>query len=295
MVAQCRGRREIRDRSGGADAGHPRRGQRSFLCHPRTAEIPQDRSHRGRSDPRGGTASRDGAARHRLHPRGRGTRAGDMGRISARRSRTIDTAWRYSRRGFSQQRDCRARRARGRDRRRFRRRAVAHPRQCARTISVRQRPPGARQADPGRGTRGLLGLSAARPPSHRGAVRDARSAGGRRQRASCQDGSAFPQCRAGTLADRPRAQGRPGARRPAHRRQCRRRSDLVVPPGVLAATRQLGLAALAGLSRQHRAVVRLGGDRLCRARSIGVRRRHADRRCALRIRTGEEDAAAITG
>ena len=89
-------------------------------------------------------------------------------------SRPADAARRYSGRGFSRQRHRGARRARGRRGRRLCRRALADPRQCARAISVRQRPPGARQADPRRGARGLFRLSAARPPSGGGAVRDAR-------------------------------------------------------------------------------------------------------------------------
>ena len=75
---------------------------------------------------------------------------------------------------FRAQRDRGARRTRGRRGRRLCRGALADPRQCARAISVRQRPPGARQADPRRGARGLFRLSAARPPSGGGAVRDAR-------------------------------------------------------------------------------------------------------------------------
>jgi len=45
------------------------------------------RPHRGRSDPRSGAAAGNGAARHRLYPRRRGTRAGDLGRSPARRRR----------------------------------------------------------------------------------------------------------------------------------------------------------------------------------------------------------------
>ena len=154
-------------------AGHPRRGQRSLLCDAGAAEIPQDRPHRGRSDPRGGAAAGDGAARHRLHARRRRARAGDLGRGAARRRRPADAARRYPGRGFPLQRHRGARRARRRRGRRLCRRAVADPRQRARAISVRQRPPGARQADPRRGARGLFRLSAARPPSGGGAVRDA--------------------------------------------------------------------------------------------------------------------------
>ena len=76
-----------RDHAGGAVARHPRRGQRSVLRDAGAAEIPQDRPHRGRSDPRSGAAAGDGAARHRLHAGRRGTRAGDLGRGAARRCR----------------------------------------------------------------------------------------------------------------------------------------------------------------------------------------------------------------
>ena len=80
---------------------------------------------------------------------------------------------RYPRRRFPHRRDRRPRRARGRRGRGLCRFTFADPRQCARAISLRQRPPGARQADPRRGARGLFRLSAARPPSRGGAVRDA--------------------------------------------------------------------------------------------------------------------------
>ncbi len=74
------GRRQIADHAGGARPRHARRGQRSVLRHAGAAEIPQDRPHRGRSDPRSGAAAGDGAARHRVHAGRRGTRAGDLGR-----------------------------------------------------------------------------------------------------------------------------------------------------------------------------------------------------------------------
>ena len=176
VVDERRGRREVGDHAGGAEPGHPGRGQRPVLRDPGAAEIPQDRPHRGRSDPRGGAAPGDGAARRGLHAGGRGTRAGDLGRGVARRERPVDAARRYSGRGVSLFRHRGAQRARRRGGGRFCRRALADPRQCARAISVRQRPPGARQADAGRGARGLFGLSAARPPSGGGAVRHARSA-----------------------------------------------------------------------------------------------------------------------
>ena len=65
--------------------------------------------------------------------------------------------------------------------------------QRAVAISLRQRPPGARPAAARRGARRLCGLSAARPPSGRGAVRHRRAARGRRQRASGQDRGALPR------------------------------------------------------------------------------------------------------
>src|SRR4051812_12049127 len=80
-----------------AVARHPRRGQRSLLRNAGAVEIPQDRPHRGRSDPRSGAAAGDGAARYRLHACRRGTRAGDLGRSPARRRRPADAAWRYPR------------------------------------------------------------------------------------------------------------------------------------------------------------------------------------------------------
>ena len=153
---------------------------------------------------------------------------------------------------FRSARHRRPRRARGRVGRGLCRRAVADPGQRARAISLRQRPAGARQADPGRGARGLCRLSAARPPSRGGAVRHARPARGRRQRASGQDRGALPQRRPGARADRARAEGGTGARRPAHRGQQRRRGDRVLPSRVRAAARQLGLAALAVLPGRHR-------------------------------------------
>ena len=101
LVAVGRRRREIEDHAGGAEPGHPRRGQRSLLCDAGAAEIPQDRPHRGRSDPRGGAPAGDGAARHRLHAGRRGTRAGDLGRGAARRRRPADAARRYPGRAIS--------------------------------------------------------------------------------------------------------------------------------------------------------------------------------------------------
>ena len=116
---------EIRDHAGGAEPGHPRRSQRPVLCDAGAAEIPQDRPHRGRGDPRGGAAARDGAARYRVHAGRRRARAGDLGRGAARRERPADAAWRYPGRGFSQLGHRGARRARRRGGRRLCRR---HPR-----------------------------------------------------------------------------------------------------------------------------------------------------------------------
>ena len=172
LVAVGRRRREIADHAGGAVARHPRRGQRSLLRDARPAEIPQDRPHRGRSDPRSGAAAGDGAARYRLHARRRRTRAGDLGRGAARRRGPADAARRYPGQRFPFERHRSARRARRRRGRGLCRSALADARQRARAISVRQRPPGARQADSRRGARGLFGLPAARPSSRRGAVRD---------------------------------------------------------------------------------------------------------------------------
>ena len=91
-----------RDHAGGARPGHPRRGQRSLLCDAGAAEIPQDRPHRSRSDPRSGAAAGDGAARYRLYARRRRARAGDLGRGAARRRRPADAARRHPGRGFPQ-------------------------------------------------------------------------------------------------------------------------------------------------------------------------------------------------
>ncbi len=111
VVAVGRRRREIRDHAGRARPGHPRRGQRSLLCDACPAEIPQDRPHRGRSDPRSGSAAGDGAARHRLHTGRRRARAGDLGRGAARRGGPPDAARRHPGRGFPFQRHRGARRS----------------------------------------------------------------------------------------------------------------------------------------------------------------------------------------
>ena len=92
------------DRAGGAERRHPRRCRRPVLCHACAAEVPEDRPHRGRGDPRGGAAPRHGAARHRFHAVRRGARAGHLERGAARRRRTADAARRHSRRRLSHQR-----------------------------------------------------------------------------------------------------------------------------------------------------------------------------------------------
>src|SRR5262249_11462692 len=77
-----------------------------------------------------------------------------------------------------------------------------------------------------RGARRLCRLSAARPPSDRRAVRHARSARGRRQRASGQGGGALPRWRPHARRAHPRAAGGAlprGATRRDHRRQRDRR------------------------------------------------------------------------
>ena len=102
---------------------------------------------------------------------------------------------RHSRRGLSRQCGRSSWRARGPGDRRLCRAADLHARQFACAISVRQRPAGARQAAGRRGARRLRGLSAARPLSGGCLVRHARSARGRRQRASGQGRSALSRCR----------------------------------------------------------------------------------------------------
>ena len=210
---------------------HPRRGQRPVLRDPGAAEISQDRPHRGRSDPRSGAPPRDGAARHRLHHGRRGTRAGDLGRGAARPGRTADAARRYSRRASF----------------------ASAPSKCAReregvVVEGFAAAPSLTRANAlgqylfvnGRPVRDKLIIGAVRAAYSdylprdrhpvRGAVRHARSAGGRCQRASGQDRGAVSQCRAGARADRARAEGRPRARRPPHRRQQRRRGAVSFRP-----------------------------------------------------------------
>ena len=130
-----------------------------------------------------------------------------------------DPARRRARRRLPRQRGRDRGRTRGRDGRGLCRIADAHARQCARPISLRQRPAGARQASPRRGARGLRRLSAARPPSAGRSVRDASGARGRRQCAPRQSRSALSQRRAGARPDRPRAQERARPRRAAARRR----------------------------------------------------------------------------
>ena len=86
LVAVGRRRREIGIMPAALAQGTRVEVQRSLLCDAGAAEIPQDRPHRGRGDPRSGAAARDGAARHRLHAGRRGTRARHLGRGAARRA-----------------------------------------------------------------------------------------------------------------------------------------------------------------------------------------------------------------
>ena len=137
-------------------------------------------------------------------------------------ARTSRAPLRHSRRRVPRQRGGGARRTRRACDRGLCGTAHAHSRQLARAISVRQRPAGARQAPDRRGARRLCRLSAARPPSDRGAVRHGRSARGRRQCASGKSRSAFPRSRPGAQPAHPRAAGGARARRPTrrdHRRQ----------------------------------------------------------------------------
>ena len=95
-----------------------------------------------------------------------------------------------------------------------------------------------------------------------GAVRHARRARSRRQRASGQDRSALPRRRSGARADRARAQGGAGARRPARRLDRRRRHHRGVPPGCGAAAR--GATTGGALRRGRRALrLRAARARLC--------------------------------
>ena len=156
------------------DRRHARRGARSVLRDAGAAEIPEDRPHRSRGDPRRGAPARDEPAGCRLHARGRGARAGHLGRGAAGRGRTACAARRCARRGFPRQ--CGRRCAAGARALRIEGYAAlpTYTRGNALgAISVRQRPSGARQAAARRGARRLCGLSAARPPSGGGAVRHA--------------------------------------------------------------------------------------------------------------------------
>ena len=57
----CRGRRRSPTvKPAALGQRHPRRGARPVLRHAGAAEVPQDRPHRGRGDPRGGAAAGDG-------------------------------------------------------------------------------------------------------------------------------------------------------------------------------------------------------------------------------------------
>ena len=218
MGDRGRRRREVGREARGAHRRHARRSARSLLRDARAAEVPQDRPHRGRGDPRGGQAPRDEPAGCRLHDRGRGARAGHMGRGAAGRRRTAGAARRCARRGLPPERRRGARWARGPRHRGLRRAADLHEGQRALAVSLRQRPPGARQTDARRGARRLRRLPAARPPSGGGAVRHRRAARGRRERASGQDRGALPRLRTGALVHRARPAGGARARQRSARR-----------------------------------------------------------------------------
>ena len=184
-----------------------------------------------RSDPRRGAPPRDEPARCRLHARGRGARAGDLGGRAAGRARTAGAAWPTSwARSFAPTRSRSTGGREGVSGRGLRRAADAHARQCARAVSLRQRPAGARQAADRRGARRLCRLPAARPPSDRGAVRHARCARGRRQRASGQGRGALPRPGAGARApDRARC-----------RRRWRATASAPRPPAAAPRSRRFG-------------------------------------------------------
>jgi len=261
VVAFGRRRREIGDHAGRAVSRHPRRGQRSLYATPARLKISQNRPYRSR-----GRSAKSCAGSRWRGPDIAFTLAGEerapvtwaAALPGARRA--ADAARRYSWSGLSRQRHRSPRRARRRGGRRLCRRTVADPRQRARAVSVRQRPPGARQAHPRRRARGLFRLSAARPASGGGAVRHDGPAGGRCQCASGQDRGALSQRRACPCADRACAEGRPRPRGQAHRRQYRRLGAVGISSGFCAVVRatpgQLGLARLAGLSTATDAVVR---------------------------------------
>ena len=82
------------------------------------------------------------------------------------------------------------------------------PRQRARPISLRQWPPGARQAAGRRGARRLRGFPRPRPPSGRGACSSTSTRGGRRQCPSGQGRGALPRRGPGARPDRRRAAAR---------------------------------------------------------------------------------------
>ena len=151
-------------------------------------------------------------------------------------------------------------------------------RQRAEPVSVRQRPPGARQADARRGAWRLCGLPAARPPSGGRAVRHDRAARGRRERASGEVRGALPRFRPGARLDRARIARGARARHAACRHHGRQRDGRVVPAERRAA-HGLELARFAGAAPDA-GRDRIGG--LCRGRAGGVRRRRAIGGCAGR-------------
>ena len=107
-----RRRRQVGAEAGRARARHARRGARPVLRHAGAAQIPEDRPHRGRGDPRCGAPARDGRPDVALHARGRGARAGDLGRRAARRAGTACAARRHPGRRVPGQRGRGDRRAR---------------------------------------------------------------------------------------------------------------------------------------------------------------------------------------
>ncbi len=168
-------RREGRPEAGLPQPRHAGGGERSVLLHARAAEIPQDRPGGGGRHHRGGAPAGAGLAADRLHAdRLRPHRH----RMAGAQRRRCAGAAGCRCAGGGVHRECadRRRRARGRAAGRLRRPAELHPRGGDAAISVRQRPPGARQAADERHPRRLCRCDDARPPPRRGAVHHARSA-----------------------------------------------------------------------------------------------------------------------
>ncbi len=137
LGALGRWRGKIEGDAGRVEPGHKGRSQRSLPRHPGSVEIPEDRSHRGGSDPRGGAQAGDGAARYRLYACWRGACPRHLGRGAAGRAGTADAARRHPRRGFPQPRDRGAERARRRGGRGLCRGAGADACQRAWPVSLR--------------------------------------------------------------------------------------------------------------------------------------------------------------